>query len=285
MTAPALDLDALEARLLDAERNDLLVEHGVRFTDIKWLIAAARERDALNAHLTEASDTYRASVEAFQRALAAERQRAEQAGQERDGWERTAAEMANGIEFYRDIVRKAGAHFGPAAYTSDDGSVQDEVLALKVPQLAAEAVAALAAERRRAERLQAEIDGRRMCVNCGRTAPADHPRHDPLPECVDPESGMAACTFDMTLDEAWQHWRQEAHAERQRAERAEQREARMRAELATAMGQNERYRRALSAAKADIGTVAITGSRAKAETARARIDAALAPEQEKEGAS
>lgn len=46
MTAPALDLDTLEARLLDAERNDLLVEHGVRFTDIKWLIAAARERDA-----------------------------------------------------------------------------------------------------------------------------------------------------------------------------------------------------------------------------------------------
>ncbi len=88
----------------------------------------------------------------------------------------------------------------------------------------------LAAERHRAERLQAEIDGRRMCVNCGRMAPADHPRHEPLPECVGPE-GMAACTFDLTLDEAWQHWRQEAHAERQRAEQAEQREARLRAAL------------------------------------------------------
>lgn len=34
--------------------------------------------------------------------------------------------------------------------------------------------------------------------------------------------------------------------------------------------------RALLAAKADLGTVGITGSRAKANTARARIDAALA---------
>lgn len=55
MTAPASppDLDALEARLLDAERNDLLVEHGVRFTDIKWLIAAARERDEWRKHHCE----------------------------------------------------------------------------------------------------------------------------------------------------------------------------------------------------------------------------------------
>lgn len=60
---------------------------------------------------------------------------------ERDGWERTAADMANGMAFYRDIVRQAGQHFGPAVYTSDDGSVQDEVLALKVPELAAAVVA------------------------------------------------------------------------------------------------------------------------------------------------
>lgn len=60
---------------------------------------------------------------------------------ERDGWERTAADMANGMAFYRDIVRQAGQHFGPAVYTSDDGSVQDEVLAPKVPELAAAVVA------------------------------------------------------------------------------------------------------------------------------------------------
>jgi hypothetical protein len=53
----------------------------------------------------------------------------------------------------------------------------------------------------------------RMCVNCGKTVPASHPRHEPLPECVGPD-GMAACTFDLTPDEAWQHWRNEWHRQR-----------------------------------------------------------------------
>ena len=57
----------------------------------------------------------------------------------RDGWMDTAREFSNGLEFYRGIVQQTGAHFGPAAYTSDDGSVQDSVLALKVPELAAQA--------------------------------------------------------------------------------------------------------------------------------------------------
>jgi hypothetical protein len=84
----------------------------------------------------------------------------------------------------------------------------------------------------------------RMCVNCGRTVPVSHPRHEPLPECVGPE-GMAACTFDLTLDEAWQHWRQEAHTERLRAEQAEA------ALLATAR-RERRMREALVAARAHV---------------------------------
>lgn len=62
---------------------------------------------------------------------------------ERDGWERTAADFATSSDFYRDLVREIGKPFGVAAYTSDDGNIQDEVLALKVPEL----VAALRAER------------------------------------------------------------------------------------------------------------------------------------------
>lgn len=65
---------------------------------------------------------------------------------ERDGWNETAREMANGLEFYRGIVQQAGAHLGPEVYTSDDGSVQDSVLALKVPEL----VATLRAQHREA---------------------------------------------------------------------------------------------------------------------------------------
>jgi hypothetical protein len=50
-------------------------------------------------------------------------------------WMETAAQAARGQEFYRGLVVKAGDHFGVAARTSDDGSVQDHVLALKVPEL------------------------------------------------------------------------------------------------------------------------------------------------------
>lgn len=55
--------------------------------------------------------------------------------QERDNWERSAADFHRNAEFYRGIVRRIGDTFGIAARTSDDGSVQDDVLALKVPEL------------------------------------------------------------------------------------------------------------------------------------------------------
>lgn len=48
---------------------------------------------------------------------------------QRDAW------ASNGLEFYRGIVWKIGDMFGVAARISDDGSVQDSVLALKVPEL------------------------------------------------------------------------------------------------------------------------------------------------------
>jgi len=50
-------------------------------------------------------------------------------------WMDTAAQAARGQEFYRELVVKIGEKFGIAAKTSDDGSVQDHVLALKVPEL------------------------------------------------------------------------------------------------------------------------------------------------------
>ena len=54
---------------------------------------------------------------------------------ERDGWVESARHFANGQEFYQGLVRQVGNLFGEVAYTSDDGSVQDDVLALKVPEL------------------------------------------------------------------------------------------------------------------------------------------------------
>ncbi len=70
-----------------------------------------------------------------------------------------------------------------------------------------EAVRAMAA---RIAELEAELAGQRMCVNCGKFAPRDHDHTQPLSKCVGPE-GLAACTFNLTPNEAWQHWSLKAH--------------------------------------------------------------------------
>jgi len=52
-----------------------------------------------------------------------------------------AKQFCRNADFYHGIVTKIGEMFGDAAKTSDDGSIQDDVLALKVPELVAEMVA------------------------------------------------------------------------------------------------------------------------------------------------
>ena len=59
----------------------------------------------------------------------------EQAICERDGWMETAAQHLRNEEFYRGLIHKIGEPFGIAAKTSGDGSIQEDVLALKVPEL------------------------------------------------------------------------------------------------------------------------------------------------------
>jgi hypothetical protein len=50
-------------------------------------------------------------------------------------WMDTAAQQMRNAEFYRGIVVQIGEMFGDAAKTSDDGTVQEDVLALRVPEL------------------------------------------------------------------------------------------------------------------------------------------------------
>jgi hypothetical protein len=50
-------------------------------------------------------------------------------------WQDTAAQCQYNSDFYRGVVAQIGAMFGVEARTSDDGSVQEDVLALKVPEL------------------------------------------------------------------------------------------------------------------------------------------------------
>jgi hypothetical protein len=52
-------------------------------------------------------------------------------------WKETAEQHCRNELFYRDIVRQIGEMFGVAARTSDDGSIQQDVLALRVPELVA----------------------------------------------------------------------------------------------------------------------------------------------------
>jgi hypothetical protein len=58
------------------------------------------------------------------------------------------------------------------------------------------------------QRLREQLGQVRVCVNCGKYVPASHERWKELPECVDPESGLSACTFNSTPAEAIEHFRQ-----------------------------------------------------------------------------
>ena len=60
-------------------------------------------------------------------------------------WLDTAAQNQRNADFYRGLVVEVGEMFGEAAKTSDDGSRQDSVLALKVPELVRELLAHTAA--------------------------------------------------------------------------------------------------------------------------------------------
>lgn len=53
-------------------------------------------------------------------------------------WKETAAFHSRNEEFYRGIINQIGEILGVEAYTADDGSVGDSVLALKVPELVKE---------------------------------------------------------------------------------------------------------------------------------------------------
>lgn len=51
------------------------------------------------------------------------------------GWIETAAQFARNSDFYRDLLIQVARCLGPEVFISDDGSVQDEPLLLKIPEL------------------------------------------------------------------------------------------------------------------------------------------------------
>ena len=105
-------------------------------------------------------------------------------------------------ELNRRSAQEATTELGAAYYTS---------LATHLERSATR-IRALASEK---EGLRRETG--RQCVNCGRWFPKEWDRAKAPDDCKSPD----ACTIDMTADEAWQHWRKEAHTERARAESSE----------------------------------------------------------------
>lgn len=55
-------------------------------------------------------------------------------------WMKMGALFGRNADFYRDLLIETAVKLGLAVYVSDDGSVQDEPLLLKVPELVAELV-------------------------------------------------------------------------------------------------------------------------------------------------
>ena len=59
----------------------------------------------------------------------------EQLRQECDTWKETAEQYARNEMYYRGLVVRIGKMFGKKVYISDDGSIQQDVLCAKVPEL------------------------------------------------------------------------------------------------------------------------------------------------------
>ncbi len=52
-----------------------------------------------------------------------------------EAWKETARQHAANEEYYRNLLISIGTMLGPEAFTSDDGTVQQDVLCAKIPEL------------------------------------------------------------------------------------------------------------------------------------------------------
>jgi hypothetical protein len=54
---------------------------------------------------------------------------------QRDGWMETARQHCRNEEYYRGLLDEIGEILGPEAFISDDGSIQQDVVRAKLPEL------------------------------------------------------------------------------------------------------------------------------------------------------
>lgn len=72
-------------------------------------------------------------------------------------WEETARQYCRNANYYRDLVVRCGQAFGLLAQTCDDGSLVEDVLCAKVPELVQEALKARDQARAEITKLEAVI--------------------------------------------------------------------------------------------------------------------------------
>jgi hypothetical protein len=53
------------------------------------------------------------------------------------GWQESARHYASGLEYYRGLVDECAKHLGPEVFVCDDGSISQDALRAKVPELVA----------------------------------------------------------------------------------------------------------------------------------------------------
>ncbi len=111
-----------------------------------------RLRNALNSLGTEPADRRIEHLRAEN-----ERLKAQAAS-----WEETAEQHCRNKFFYRDLLDQVAKHLGPEVFVSDDGSIQDEPLRLKIPKL----VEKLKAEKLAEDERVTERDCAALCRLC-----------------------------------------------------------------------------------------------------------------------
>ncbi len=85
--------------------------------------------------LAEAENELIAALKALTNLVSDAAARATKADQEREGWQETARQEIRNRDYFRGLVQQIGGMFGVAARTEDDGSVAEDVLCAKVPEL------------------------------------------------------------------------------------------------------------------------------------------------------
>ena len=100
-----------------------------------------------------------------------------------NSWMCDAAQYLRNQQFCHGLIVKIGEKFGKPAYTSDDGSVQQDVLALKVPELVDLLFAELSRQSREAWMRGDLSTADRIAALIGQPLPSDHEKADLKAKC------------------------------------------------------------------------------------------------------